>query len=129
MPEIDTFLTLAGDLIELGGVAIMLFGIVGASLFFAAKWAVNRNFAAAYEGYRQNVGRAILLGLEFLIAADIIGTVLVTPTLQNVRILALIVLIRTFLSYSLEVEITGRLPWARNEENDKTAEAQRRRGF
>ena len=56
-------------------------------------------------------GRAILLGLELLVAADIIGTVAITPSFESLGILALIVLIRTFLSFSLEVEIEGRWPW------------------
>jgi uncharacterized membrane protein len=66
-----------------------------------------------YSLYRQDVGRAILLGLEFLIAGDIIRTVVVAPTLQNVVVLGLIVLIRTFLSLSLQLEIEGKLPWQR----------------
>ena len=66
-----------------------------------------------YSLYRQDVGRAIQLGLEFLIAGDIIRTVVVAPTLQNVVILGLIVLIRTFLSLSLQLEIEGKLPWQR----------------
>jgi len=64
--------------------------------------------------YRQDVGRAILLGLEFLIAGDIIRTVVVAPTLQNVLVLGVIVLIRTFLSLSLQLEIEGKLPWRRD---------------
>ena len=66
-----------------------------------------------YSFYRQDVGRAILLGLEFLIAGDIIRTVVVAPTLQNVVVLGMIVLIRTFLSLSLQLEIEGKLPWQR----------------
>ena len=64
-----------------------------------------------YRRYRQQLGRSILLGLELLVAADIIRTVAVTPTLTSVAVLAGIVLIRTFLSFSLELEITGRWPW------------------
>jgi len=66
-----------------------------------------------YSSFRQDIGRAILLGLEFLIAGDIIRTVVVAPTIQNVLVLGLIVLIRTFLSLSLQLEIEGRLPWRR----------------
>ena len=62
---------------------------------------------------RSNFGRSILLGLEFLIAADIINTVAVTPTLQSVIVLGAIVIVRTFLSFSLELEIEGRWPWQR----------------
>ena len=71
----------------------------------------NRDEAVA--NFRSSLGRAILLGLEFLVAADIINTVAVTPTLLSVAVLAGIVIIRTFLSFSLEVEIEGRWPWDR----------------
>jgi len=62
-------------------------------------------------GFRQNLGRSILLGLELLVAGDIVRTVAVAPTLETVLVLALIVLMRTFLSMSLEVELKGRWPW------------------
>ena len=64
-----------------------------------------------FRAYRRGVGRAILLGLEFLVAADIIRTVAVSPTFRGVGVLAIIVLIRTFLSFTLELEIDGRWPW------------------
>lgn len=64
-----------------------------------------------YRSYRQLLGRSILLGLELLVAADIIRSVAVTPTFEGVGVLGIIVLIRTFLSFSLELEITGRWPW------------------
>jgi uncharacterized membrane protein len=72
-----------------------------------------QNIGNYYSSFRQDIGRAILLGLEFLIAGDIIRTVVVAPTIQNVVVLGLIVLIRTFLSLSLQLEIEGRLPWRR----------------
>ena len=72
-----------------------------------------------YRVYRQNVGRAILLGLEFLVAGDIIRTVVVSPTIENVVGLGLIVLIRTSLSMSLEVELEGRWPWQRSGTRDE----------
>jgi uncharacterized membrane protein len=85
---------------------------------FLATWRlmVRRAHSAGnyYSLYRQDVGRAILLGLEFLIAGDIIRTVVVAPTIQNVLVLGLIVLIRTFLSLSLQLEIEGKLPWRRD---------------
>jgi uncharacterized membrane protein len=78
-------------------------------------WFVARiNTGHYYSSFRQDIGRAILLGLEFLIAGDIIRTVVVAPTIQNVLVLGLIVLIRTFLSLSLQLEIEGRLPWRRD---------------
>jgi uncharacterized membrane protein len=68
-------------------------------------------FDARYRALRANLGRAILLGLEFLVAADIIGTVAIEPSFRSLGVLALIVAIRTFLSFSLELEISGRWPW------------------
>jgi uncharacterized membrane protein len=99
--------------IEVGGIAIIVLGILGASI--AALWQImhGRPGSAAFNLYRSNVGRAILLGLEFLVAADIINTVAIEPTLESLLILGGIVLIWTFLSFSLEVEIEGRWPWDR----------------
>jgi len=73
-----------------------------------------------YRRFRRQLGRSILLGLELLVAADIIRTVAVTPTLDSVLVLALIVAIRTFLSFSLELEITGRWPWQKTVETPDT---------
>jgi uncharacterized membrane protein len=70
-------------------------------------------FAARYPALRRDLGRAILLGLELLIAGDIIRSVVVDPTLLNVTVLGLIVLIRTFLSMTLQLEVEGRWPWRR----------------
>jgi uncharacterized membrane protein len=98
-------------------------GVDGVGVFIVAGGMVVATWRLALRGahgagnyyslYRQDVGRAILLGLEFLIAGDIIRTVVVAPTLQNVLVLGLIVLIRTFLSLSLQLEIEGKLPWRR----------------
>ena len=70
-----------------------------------------RSTGPIFHQFRQRLGRGILLGLEFLVAADIIHTVAVELTLKTVGVLAIIVLIRTFLSFTLEVELTGRWPW------------------
>lgn len=78
---------------------------------------------SVYRLYRQLLGRSILLGLELLVAADIIRTVAVTPTFESVGVLAIIVLIRTFLSFSLELEITGRWPWQKEPRTSASAEA------
>src|ERR687888_2459630 len=92
-----------------------VFIVAGGMLVATARLAAGRAHGTGnyYSLYRQDVGRAILLGLEFLIAGDIIRTVVVAPTIQNVLVLGLIVLIRTFLSLSLQLEIEGRLPWRR----------------
>ena len=92
-----------------------VFIVAAGAVVATTRLLVNRahNAGNYYSSYRQDIGRAILLGLEFLIAGDIIRTVVVAPTIQNVLVLGLIVLIRTFLSLSLQLEIEGRLPWRR----------------
>jgi uncharacterized membrane protein len=98
--------------VELAGVAVILLGGIAASGRFAMLWRA-RSLDVAYHAYRQDLGRAILLGLELLVAADIINTVAIDPTFSSIGVLAGIVVIRTFLSFSLEVEISGRWPWQR----------------
>ena len=97
------------------GVVIVVLGLVVASAMFLSRALRSDQFDPVYRSYRQGLGRAILLGLEFLVAADIIRTVAVDPTFQNPGVLALIVLIRTFLSMALQVEIDGRWPWQARE--------------
>jgi len=106
-------LKLTTRLIEIGGIAIIVLGTVWATLDFLWRGLQFRAGTGAFDRYRSNLGRAILLGLEFLVAADIINTVAIEPTLQSLAILGGIVLIRTFLSFSLEIEIEGRWPWER----------------
>ena len=96
-------------------------GIIGAvSLFVVVLFGVRllrqRSVRSAYEEVRLVLGRGILLGLEFLVAADIVHTVAVELTFQTVGVLAIIVVIRTFLSIALELELTGRWPWQRTNE-------------
>src|SRR5215212_4959904 len=99
--------------IEVTGVGIIVVGATAATVVFVYGGLMSVGWPAAFRRYRANLGRGILLGLELLVAADIIGTVAVTPSFENLAILGLIVLIRTFLSFSLEVEIEGRWPWQR----------------
>ena len=103
-----------GKGIDAGGVAIVVVGVVVATVL-ALRTLLSRQ-PGSYESYRRLLGRSILLGLEFLVAADIIRTVAVTPTFRSVGVLAVIVVIRTFLSFSLELEITGRWPWQKKPE-------------
>ena len=100
-------------IVELGGIAIILVGAAAALLKFLAHLVSPNARHAAVDDFRSSLGRSILLGLEFLVAADIIYTVAVEPNLDSLAVLAGIVLIRTFLSFSLEVEIEGRWPWQR----------------
>ena len=116
----------AGGYMDLAGVAVMVIGAI-ASLPMAMRGFQPRRLPAGaeplsvYRSYRQLLGRSILLGLELLVAADIIRTVAVTPTFESVGVLAIIVLIRTFLSFSLELEITGRWPWQKQPEGSSAA--------
>jgi len=97
---------------ELAGIVVVLIGTLVATGQFALRYlGLRTSDGAALAGFRTMLGRSILTGLELLVAADIIRTVAVEPTLNNVLILGLIVLIRTFLSLSLEVEIEGKWPW------------------
>jgi uncharacterized membrane protein len=73
---------------------------------------IQRQTEGAYERYKIHLGKALLLGLEFLVAADIIRTVALEPTLQNVLMLGVLVIVRTFLSWALVVEMEGRWPWS-----------------
>lgn len=100
-------------LIEIGGIAIIVIGLLAGTLAYLREMVPRGTGIRAYSDYRSRVGRAILLGLEFLVAADIINTVAIEPSLESLGILAGIVLIRTFLSFSLEVEIDGKWPWQR----------------
>lgn len=102
-----------GGLIDLAGVLVIAVGVIAASIVFLHSYWRTRQLVDVYRTYRQGVGRAILLGLEFLVAGDIIRTVAVSPTFHSVGVLALIVAVRTFLSFSLEVELENRWPWQR----------------
>jgi uncharacterized membrane protein len=100
---------LVGTVIDGVGVAIIAVGAVVAAGIALSR--LLRKSTDTYRAFREQLGRSILLGLEFLVAADIIRTVAVTPNARSVAVLAGIVAIRTFLSFSLELEITGRWPW------------------
>ncbi|MFL6087424.1 MAG: DUF1622 domain-containing protein [Mycobacterium sp.] len=98
-----------GTTINAIGVAVIAGGAILAVFLTIGR--VRQEDGGAYEFFRRRLGRAILLGLEFLVAADIIRTVAVTPSGESVAVLGGIVLIRTFLSFSLQLEVTGAWPW------------------
>lgn len=101
--------------IEVAGVTVMIIG----PLFALWRYFFDKHEeGSSYRTFRHDLGKAILLGLEFLVAGDIIATVSTDPTLNNVLVLGLIVLIRTFLSLSLQVELEGRWPWQKKEIGD-----------
>jgi uncharacterized membrane protein len=97
--------------IDGAGVAVIVAGLLVATAAFALALKDRDRAQVAYRVYRQQVGKAILLGLEFLVAADIIRTVAVAPTFDGVGVLAILVVVRTFLSFTLDVELSGTWPW------------------
>ncbi|HEU0203992.1 MAG TPA: DUF1622 domain-containing protein [Burkholderiaceae bacterium] len=144
--EAKEFIELVGVAAEIAGVVLIIGGLVVASVRYAltrrpsplsplpegeGKKAepprlMAPRFEASdavprYQRYRQDIGRALLLGLEVLVAADIIRTVAFTPTLDSVVVLAVIVAIRTFLSWSLGLELEGRWPWQRREQHSEVS--------
>jgi uncharacterized membrane protein len=110
-----------GTVIDGVGVSIIAIGLVVAAGIAIGR--LLRKDPDTYTRFREQLGRSILLGLEFLVAADIIKTVAVTPNARSVAVLAGIVAIRTFLSFSLELEITGRWPWQKAPETKTAAES------
>jgi uncharacterized membrane protein len=96
--------------IELMAVVIILVAVVYGTGRFV--WHTQQGVESAYKQFKGHLARALLLGLEFLVAADIVRTVALEPTMLNVSILAVLVVVRTFLSWSLVVETEGRWPWA-----------------
>lgn len=103
-----------GKSVDAAGVVATVIGGLFATIVFLNRLRGHVAFEEAYRLYRHGLGRAILLGLEILIAGDIIRTVAVSPTFRSVGVLAVIVLVRTFLSMALDVELNGRWPWQRH---------------
>jgi uncharacterized membrane protein len=95
------------------GAAVLVLGLLLSLAMFGRVWWRTRQARTAYQILRRTLGGVLLLGLEILVAADLVRTVAVEPTIQGVAVLGLIVLIRTFLSFSLEIEIEGVPPWRR----------------
>ncbi|MDQ3078686.1 MAG: DUF1622 domain-containing protein [Pseudomonadota bacterium] len=123
MTSIHNLLEPVALLLELAGVAVIVIATLISTATFLR--ALRRTTVKpAYEQYRANLGRGILLGLEFLIGADIIATVTSPLTWESVGLLGAIVAIRTVLSFSLETEIEGVAPWRRRE-GERNSEEQR----
>ena len=121
--EFGEIISRAGEVVDVIGVIAIVVGVAYAIIDAALRG--MRRLSPIYTRFRRVLGRAILLGLELLVAADILKTVAVTPTLESVGVLAIIVLIRTFLSWSLELEISGRWPWQkRSQDVDESARAE-----
>jgi uncharacterized membrane protein len=98
---------------QVAGIAVLVIGALLAFVLYLKALPHRRDTPTAYSDLRRDLGKAILVGLELLVAADIIRSVAIDPTFATLGVLGLIVLIRTFLSWSLEVEVNGRWPWQR----------------
>lgn len=112
--DLRALVEVAGTAAEVAGVVLIVGGLAIATVRYVAPR--RDGTSSRYQRYRQDLGRAILLGLEVLVAADIVRTVAFTPTMDSVLVLALVVAIRTFLSWSLALELEGRWPWQRGVE-------------
>ncbi|WP_439882471.1 DUF1622 domain-containing protein [Pontibacter sp. MBLB2868] len=118
MDIIRIYIEYIARIIEGIGVVIISFGAAIALIRFI--FPVLQAKRGTYKQLRQDLGKAILLGLEILVAADIIATVVTEPTMERVLTLGLVVLIRTFLSLSLQVELEGKFPWDQDTSKGKS---------
>ncbi len=101
-----------GSVVDAIGILLIVLGLILSVFIFIKDWFKENGLKDSYVRLRQNLGRAILLGLEFLVAGDIIRSVGGNnPTFTSIGILGLIVLVRTFLSFTFELEVNGRWPW------------------
>ena len=115
--EFKSTVEAVGTAVDVAGVVAIVLGAFIATVMFGYRVLQRAELRSAYRSYRHGLGRAILLGLELLVAGDIIRTVAIAPTFTSVGVLALIVLVRTFLSFSLEVELEGRWPWQKSRDS------------
>ena len=109
MEDIRIYIGYTARIIEAIGVGAIVFGVFLA--FIRYTFSKQNTTPSSYKSLRQELGKGILLGLEILVAGDIIATVVTEPTMNRVLILGVIVLIRTFLSLSIQIEIDGKFPW------------------
>ena len=122
LAQLRSVIEIVGFVFEALGVVVIALGSLLATVRFLAQGLAN--LPARYRPLRQELGGAIVLGLEFLVAGDIIRTVAVDPSLESVAVLGLIVLIRTFLSMTLQLEIDGCWPWQRHSREAATRESE-----
>lgn len=119
METIEVFIQTAGRLLDLAGVLVIVIGFALATAGLAVTAIRRATVHGLYREYRNNLARSILIGLEFLVAGDIIRSVAGDLTFNSVIILGLIVIIRSFLGIEFEMEIEGRWPWQRNKKQSK----------
>lgn len=120
MSQFKEFIGTVSYAIEAAGVLVIVVGCVIATVRAISRGKISSE--SAYQDYRRDIARSIILGLEFLIAGDIIRTVIVSETLANVAVLALIIVMRTFLAFTLHLEIEGSWPWQRSHKQESPDE-------
>ncbi len=116
--DMKEFFEQAVHIVEFAAVALLLIGLAVSVGRYLLAFAQKKG-KAAYQDFRHNLGRTLLLTLEFLIAADILETVVVTRSMESLGILAGLVVVRTFLSFALDVELEGRWPWQAKGESER----------
>jgi uncharacterized membrane protein len=121
--DFDTTVEVIGQTIESVGIAVIVLGVIASLVQYGRHIIATVSLSAGYGPARRSVGRSILLGLELLVAGDIIRTVVVDPTFESVGVLAIVVAIRILLSLALELEITSRLPWQALPDPDSDVDA------
>lgn len=110
--------------IEMLGAIVIIAGVLRVAITRGTvRFLLKLDEPGAYESYKHQIGRSLLLGLEFLVAGDVVRTVALEPTLDNMAVLGLLVLVRTFLSWTLTVEIESRWPWQARKAPDTGADA------
>jgi uncharacterized membrane protein len=115
-PSLSSFETVTSQWIHLVGVGIEVFGIfiIVAGIIWSTRYIYGRRIVSRYDRYKISIGKSLLLGLEVLVAADIVKTIAIELTFPSLGLLAGLVLVRTFLSWTLVLEIDGRWPWQRD---------------
>jgi uncharacterized membrane protein len=119
--ELGSTVTHIGEIVEIVGVAVIIIGLIFAAVYAVVSYLKTKDAMACYKMARQGFGRTLLLGLEILVAGDIIATVALSLDRDNLVNLAILVAVRTFLSWTLEVEIEGHWPWQGQEKADQSA--------
>ena len=109
--DFPKFFEFVAEIIDLVGVIIIVIGSLIGTVRYLYRYMIIQSPIPAYDLYRKELGHSILLCLEFLVAADIIRTVAIEPTLESITVLAILILIRTFVSWTLELEINNAWPW------------------
>jgi uncharacterized membrane protein len=112
MSSLEGYIHIAMRSLEVAGAGIIFFGAIYSSVIASVH--LLKKEKDAYLNLRRRLSRAILMGLEFLVAADIIRTVVIELTFSSIGVLSILIIIRTFLSFTLEVEMTGKWPWQEN---------------